>query len=125
MMIALVSVLLMTTTPANDAGPAKRSVLVLDLEAQGVDVDVARTLTANVAAGFARESALTVTSGADLRSLIDLHATKAATGCSDESCLNELAGALGAELVVSGSVGKLGSMLVVHVSLYDAKATTS
>jgi hypothetical protein len=42
------------------------------------------------------------------------------TGCSDSGCLAELGGALGADRVVHGSVGRVGSSLVVTISSLDA-----
>lgn len=43
-------------------------------------------------------------------------------GCSDDaSCLSEIAGALGAQLVVFGAVGKLGEATVVSLNLFDSQ----
>lgn len=42
------------------------------------------------------------------------------SGCSDSGCLAELGGALGADRVVHGSVGRVGSSLVVTISSLDA-----
>ena len=41
-------------------------------------------------------------------------------GCTDSGCLAELGGALGADRVVHGSVGRVGSSLVVTISSLDA-----
>lgn len=41
-------------------------------------------------------------------------------GCSDAGCLAELGGALGADRVVHGSVGRVGSSLVITISSLDA-----
>ena len=61
-------------------------------------------------------------SGAELRQLMSLQADKASCG-SDESCLAELTGALGAPLAVFSDVGKLGALTVVNLTLFDvAKA---
>jgi hypothetical protein len=42
------------------------------------------------------------------------------TGCSDSGCLAELGGALGADRVVHGSVGRVGNSLVITISSIDA-----
>lgn len=109
------------TAPTTSPLPAgKRRVLVLDFKSDGVDEATTRTLNAIVANAFARSDGLLVTSGADLRAAVDVEATRQTVSCADDSCFADLAGALGAQLVVSGSVGKLGDLLVVTVSLYDA-----
>jgi hypothetical protein len=41
-------------------------------------------------------------------------------GCTDSGCLAELGGALGADRVVHGSVGRVGSSLVVTITSLDA-----
>jgi hypothetical protein len=41
-------------------------------------------------------------------------------GCSDSRCLAELGGALGADRVVHGSVGRVGNSLVITLSSLDA-----
>ncbi len=41
------------------------------------------------------------------------------TGCSDSGCLAELGGSLGADRVVHGSVGRVGSSLVITISTLD------
>lgn len=42
-------------------------------------------------------------------------------GCQDASCAPEIAGALGARVVVFGDVGKLGARYVANLSAYDSK----
>lgn len=99
----------------------RRRALVMDLRPEGVDEHTARTLSDIVATAVGRDPTLAVTSGADLRSLLDIEATLQMTGCDEalEACMVEIGGALGADLVVSGSVGRLGSTLVVTLSIYD------
>lgn len=43
-------------------------------------------------------------------------------GCGDSSCLAEIAGAMGAEFVVFGDVGKLGETFVINLNLFDNNA---
>lgn len=125
MLALLLSLALVTPTAAAEPAPEKRRVLVLDFTADGVDAPTARTLTAIVATAFARDQRYLVTSGADLRAAVDVESSRQAMACADQSCMADLAGALGAELVVSGSVGKLGDLLVVTISLYDAALQAS
>lgn len=96
-------------------------VLVLDLGGD-VDDDDRRAITALVARDIAK-AGLDVVSGDDLRSLVTLEGQKQEAGCAgDESCLADIAGALDARLVVSGFAGRLGRLIVVNLSLFDAHA---
>ncbi len=104
-----------------DSDGEDRRVLVLDL---GGDVDEAsrRAVTALVAKDIAA-AGLSVLSGDDLRNMADLESQRQDAGCSsDESCLVEIADAMNARLVVSGFVGRLGKLLVVNLSLFDARS---
>ena len=58
---------------------------------------------------------------ADVAALLGVEKKKQMlTGCSDSGCLAELGGALGADRVVHGSVGRVGSSLVITISTLDA-----
>lgn len=99
-------------------------VLVLDLGGD-VDDESKRAITALVARDIAR-AGFSVLSGEDLRNLAKLEGDKQEAGCAgDESCLADLAGALDARLVVSGFAGRLGSLIVVNLSLFDAHTAES
>jgi hypothetical protein len=101
-------------------------ILVVDLQAKGAvlpgDADI---LTGIVTTRLGRYPKAAVLSGADIREMIALEAEKQAAGCDDASCLSEVAGALGAELIVTGQVGRLGDRYVVTmnlISVNDARA---
>jgi hypothetical protein len=49
-----------------------------------------------------------------------LESEKAAMGCEDESCAAEIAGALGADLVVFGRGTRLGDLNIIHLTLFNA-----
>lgn len=102
------------------------SVLILDLVADGVEGTRARVFTDIIASRLARVRTLHVLTSADLRQATGLEAQKQAFGCeADEGCLAEIADALGARYVVSGSVGRLGAVTVVSLGLYDSQAARS
>ncbi len=104
---------------AADDEAVDNRVLVLDLGGD-VDEESRRAITALVALNLQRRG-LPVMSGDDVRGLLALDSEKQNLGCADESCLAELAGALNARLVVSGFAGRLGSLIVVNLSLFDAR----
>jgi hypothetical protein len=62
-----------------------------------------------------------VLSVSDINAMIGFERLKDLTGCSDVACGAEIGGALGVELLVSGSVSILGDELIVQVALIDTK----
>jgi TolB-like protein len=105
--------------------PAKQRVLVLDLRNDGAKPEHARLVTDNIVVALSRFSQLEVVSSEDVRRMVQTEGEKQAMGCTDDSCLTEIASAMGASLVVHGSIGKLESITVVNLSLYDSKAGKS
>jgi hypothetical protein len=82
----------------------------------------AKTLTQLLTVAASKTERAEVLSAEDVRNLVELEAEKAAAGCSDDaSCLAEVAGALGARLVVFGQLGTLDEELVLTLSLFDAE----
>lgn len=83
----------------------------------------ASLLTGVVATAAANDARIDVLTAEDIRTAADLDATRQAMGCSDDtSCLLELANALGAQLIVSGTVGSLGSAQVLQLTILDVEA---
>ncbi len=60
-----------------------------------------------------------VRSGSEIKEMMQFEATKENAGCDDNSCLAELAGALGARYVLFGNISKLGSLVLINLALYD------
>ncbi len=58
----------------------------------------------------------------DIQALLSVEQQKALLGCTDESCMTELAGALGADWLIAGSVGMLEDMFVLSLQLIEAKS---
>ncbi|MDP2343315.1 MAG: hypothetical protein Q8O67_20320 [Deltaproteobacteria bacterium] len=128
---ALVVALVALSLPAQAAGggPKARSILVLELrgEASVVDHSTLTTITSTVAAAVSKRKGLNVLTAQDVKNLVDIEAQKQMLGCTSgsESCLAEVANAMGAELVLSGDVGKLGSAYVINLNLFDASKARS
>jgi len=87
--------------------------------------NTSRTVTGLITAAIADLDRFEVLSSADLRNALSLEEQKQQLGCdeADSSCLAELAGALGAELVVFGQLGKLDETYVLNLSLFDSTST--
>jgi hypothetical protein len=126
LVVVLATALLSCATHAQaEAEQAPLRVLVLDFTATGVDEDTAALVGRVVAAEVARRSELEVLSADDLRRAMALEGEKQKIDCVTDSCLAEIAGALGAQLVIFGDVGALGDQLVLTLTLFDAHAAAT
>jgi hypothetical protein len=98
------------------------TVLLASAAAQGAgDAQTATTLTSLVTAELSNDARFDVLSSADVRQVVAFEAEKQALGCTDDSsCLAEVAGAMGARYVVYGQLGRLGSIGVLTLNLFDS-----
>jgi hypothetical protein len=80
------------------------------------------SLTGLVVAALSAESSFEVVASEDVRKQMELEAERQTAGCeaASTSCLAEIAGALGARVVVYGSLGQLGETLVLTLNLFDS-----
>lgn len=95
----------------------------VNLEPQaGLTDGVSKLMTEHVAA-LLRESAAfgRVVASADLMALVDLERQKQMANCANDSCMAELAGALGVEFLVTGNLGKLGESYLLNIKMLDVK----
>jgi TolB-like protein len=105
----------------NTPESARQRLLVLDAVGTDIDQSLLTTTTELLTVELSRRSELEVLSGADIRRMIALEAERVSVGCDlDASCLAEVAGALGARYVVSSTVGRLATLTVITLSLFDA-----
>lgn len=104
-----------------EAPVARTKVLVLDVKSSDLQKSEVETLTSLITAKLARYPEIEAISGQDLKRLVDLEAQKQAAGCDEAGCLAEMAGALGAQIVIFGQAGRLGGTLVVTLDAFDAQ----
>jgi hypothetical protein len=95
--------------------------VVLDFRMLGVDARIGTIFTGLVAAELQKVKNLSVIDRADIDAAIDVERQKDLIGCDNTTCLAEIAGALGTNLVVYGSLGSIGTQFAVNASLYDSK----
>jgi len=106
--------------------PSSPRILIMDLKNNGVAEKTVNTLQGVITVQISSYDALDVISGDDVRQLVALQAEKQNAGCDDSgSCMAEIAGALGASLVVFGDVGQLGELLVVNLNLFNVDLAQS
>jgi hypothetical protein len=102
---------------AADAGPATHQIAVLRLEASGVPPELAESATALVPTEVRRlRPESRVFSSEDVRALLTHQKERIVLGCGvDAACMAELGGALGADEIVAGRLGRLGETYVVEM----------
>ena len=104
----------------------KPKMLVMDLKATRVEEDIVSIITDLISTELTTHEEFEIITGADMRQMAELEAERQSLGCMDDSsCLAELAGAMGARLVVYGSVGKLGKNIIISLNLFDSEKAKS
>jgi hypothetical protein len=89
-----------------------------------IDANTASLMTDLVTTAFSEDARLDVISSADVKRQLAFEAEKQVLGCSaDESCLAEIAAAMGARFVVHGQLGTLDDVVVLTLNLFDSDAS--
>ncbi|MCP4502344.1 MAG: hypothetical protein GY822_20505 [Deltaproteobacteria bacterium] len=110
---ALLAVLFLDVSSAKAA-----QIVAFDLKAVGaVRKSMAESLSPILLAQLARQDGMSVVSQADIRALLELEGAKAAMGCDEGGCMAEIAGSLGAELLVTSALSKVGREWVVSMTV--------
>ncbi len=96
-------------------------IAVMDVTPRGgVTADIASTVSeALVVEVRKRSPGVSVVGAEEIRSMIGMAAEKQKLGCQEVSCLAEIGGALGAERMVTGTLGRLGETYLFAVQLID------
>lgn len=105
------------------ATDTKPRLVVLELTAAGgVEPQLARALTEAVTGEVAARGFFSVVSSTDVQTLLGLERQRQLTGCAEDSssCATELAGALGARFVLSGTLARLGNAYQLTLQTLDA-----
>lgn len=103
----------------------KLKIALLRLAPMGdVDAKTVAVFSEALAGELRKRAGLSVMSESDISALLGMEKTKAMLGCSDAGCIAEVGGALGVDRVVHGSVGRVGSSLLVNLSSLDPKKAT-
>lgn len=108
---------------ASDAN-AITSVIVLPLKGKGAGVkkDLPTILDDLLVSAIQNQTrGVRVVAKADLDTLLGLEKLKDAVACDQVACATELAGALGVESVISGSIGSLGDKFMLSLTWIDTK----
>src|SRR5512145_559829 len=131
---ALCALALLAAAPAvrpADPGPAAPPpavrILVLDLSVAGsAPKELGRALADVAAAEASRVGGFSVLSQGDVAAQLGVEKTRQMLGCTeDESCMLEIAGALAAERLLTGSVTLVDGTYLLAVKLVDARKARS
>jgi TolB-like protein len=105
----------------------KPKMMVLEFTSSGgVEPEVAAALSEAVTSEVAQRGFFDVMSAKEVQTLLGVERRKQVLGCAEQSsCLTELAGALGARFVLSGSVSKLGDAYQLALQALDSNRAQS
>jgi hypothetical protein len=99
------------------AGPAARqpSIAVLQLAARNVEPELASLVGEALLQEVHKLDGRRVVGLAEIRELIGFERQRQLAGCTESECLAEIAGALGVDEVLSGSLGRLGDSWLLNL----------
>ncbi len=98
-------------------------VAVLEIKSTGIEEMVTKNLSELFTAEAGRVPGYKVIGHQEIQDMVGFEIQKQTMGCNEASCFAELGGALGVDLIVSGSIGKVGETFVVSLRLIDIKRT--
>lgn len=104
-----------TSTSALAAEPSTKPlrIAVYKLEAVAIEPQVARVTEQSLIAELRKLQRCSVLAYDEIQSMIDLESQKQLVGCTENSCLADIAEALGADVLVTGGVAVVGGQAQV------------
>jgi hypothetical protein len=112
----------LSAPPSTGEAPGRERLLVLDVTGDG-SPSVRGLAQRAVTEELTNLGTYDVLSTRDIQSMLDTEAEKQAAGCDgNSSCLAEVAGALGAAVVVAGETTAIGSGFMVQLTLLEPRA---
>jgi hypothetical protein len=100
-------------------------IAVYRLDGGGIDERVVNVLTDSVVKEVRKLDRVTVVGMDEIKAMLDLEAQKQMVGCTDSSCLAEIAEALGVDQVMIGNVAVVGDTISLGLKLIDQRTATT
>jgi hypothetical protein len=101
--------------------PKQLKVVIVPMTAGlGIPATLADAMTSVVVTELTARGIAAVTPR-DVETALLVEKQKQMMGCTEEKCLTDLAGALGTDLIVSGSLTSIGKLKVITVQLFNAR----
>jgi hypothetical protein len=102
---------------------SSENIAVMDLDADGVTVSEARTLTNKLRGELISTGVFTVIERGEMDNILKEQGFQS-TGCTSQECAVEMGQLLGVQKLVAGSIGKVGAIYLVSLRMIDvAKGT--
>jgi len=113
-------------SPANaQRARPRRSIAVLAVAGAGLDPDAAKLVEELVVGSLDATGRFKVTSRNDMAAVLGFEKQKQVMGCEEASCIAEIAGALGVELVAAPRAGRLDDLTMLTLSIVDVKSAAA
>jgi hypothetical protein len=109
-------------SPSPVVVPHVRRVALQDIVVEGENPRLGPVLSDALVAELRKLASLSVISMVEVRALLAQEAAKQLAGCTSQSCVAEIADALGADIVVSGAVAMVGGEWSVSLRRADLGA---
>ena len=101
--------------------PKGQRVVVSGLKAAGVGGDVVQVLSGQIRSALVRAAVHTLVTPEDMAAVNKELERQLEQGCDDEACLEQIGEALGAQLLLTGQVGRVGEAVTLDLKLVDLK----
>jgi hypothetical protein len=108
-----------------DGKRAVRRIAVYRLEGGGIDDRVLGVLTDSVVLEVRKLVGVTVVGMDEIKAMLDLEAQKQLVGCTDVSCIAEIAEALGVDEIMIGNVAVVGATISFGLKRIDQNSATT
>ena len=96
-----------------------QTILVMGLKSSQIDKAVIDSLSAVLVKEINDHPQYSAISKNEISGMLAAEAMKEAMDCATDSCLMEIAGAFGAEKIISGNIGKLEGSLIVNLEIMN------
>ena len=107
------------------AATAPQTTVVVPLKAVGVPAADVSILTAELRTQIGRSERYRLVTPEEMSAVDEELTRQLSGGCDEASCVAELGGALGAKFLISGQVGKLGSLYTLQLKLIDIETVAA
>jgi TolB-like protein len=117
-----------TPTTGADADVVKKPsvrIAVYRLDGGGIEPRIMDVLTDSVVKELRKLERTTVVGMDEIKAMLDMEAQKQIVGCSDVSCVAEIAEALGVDQVMIGNVAVVGETISFGLKLIDQRSATT
>ncbi len=113
------------TTPPKPKNTKRSLALITVTRGEGFSEKQANTLEEILLGALDGTHRFKVIGRTDITALLNLESQKQTLGCGDDAaCMAQIAGALGADLVGTADIGRLGSTMVISLKLIDVASAT-